>query len=188
MGMKGKVKEEKSYTCMDVVCWNRFLSFSLLSVWSTIQSHTLNTSSFSSRRLLVVADISCDVNGSIEFLERTTTIDKPYFTYDPLLKREVSNDVEEYGVTMIGVDILPSELPIESSTHFGNSISQLVNEFVSIASNTNTITSSSSASEDEEDEKFMIDLSKLSPRLVRIQSRLSIVRTQPVEHVNSQLW
>ena len=130
-------------------------------------------------RLLVVADISCDVNGSIEFLERTTTIDKPYFTYDPLLKREVSNDVEEYGVTMIGVDILPSELPLESSKHFGNSICQLVNEFVSIASNTNTDTSktSSTAGEDEEEEKFTIDLSKLSPRLVSsIRSRLSVVK------------
>ena len=135
---------------------------------------------FNEYRLLVVADISCDVNGSIEFLERTTTIDKPYFTYDPLLKREVSNDVEEYGVTMIGVDILPSELPIESSTHFGNSISQLVNEFVSIASNsvTNTNnTNASTAGEDEEEEKSTIDLSKLSPRLVSsIQRRLSIVK------------
>ena len=102
-----------------------------------------------SARLLVIADISCDVNGSIEFLERSTTIDSPYFQYDPISGTEVSSDIGEHGVTMLGVDILPTELPVESSNHFGNAISQLLGEFV--AANTGD----------------GIDVSRLSERLVR---------------------
>jgi alpha-aminoadipic semialdehyde synthase len=33
-------------------------------------------------RLIGVADISCDVEGSVEFLKKTTTIDNPLFLYD----------------------------------------------------------------------------------------------------------
>ena len=53
-------------------------------------------------RLLVVSDISCDLHGSIEFLERSTTIDHPFFQYDPYLQREVSGDIGDHGVTVMG--------------------------------------------------------------------------------------
>jgi hypothetical protein len=95
-------------------------------VSSFLQFHLI----FLRKRLLVVADISCDVNGSIEFLERSTTIDKPFFQYDPVKGQEVSDDIEERGITMMGVDILPSELPLDSSNHFGNALSGVVEEFV----------------------------------------------------------
>jgi alpha-aminoadipic semialdehyde synthase len=101
-------------------------------------------------RLLVVSDISCDVNGSIEFLERSTTIDRPFFTYDPIAGQETCDGIGDYGVTLQGVDILPTELPVESSTHFGEAVSKVLNEFVA-------------AKSDQE-----IDVSKLSQQLVRM--------------------
>ena len=36
-------------------------------------------------RLMVLGDITCDAHGSVEFLERTTTIDQPFFQYDPTI-------------------------------------------------------------------------------------------------------
>lgn len=84
-----------------------------------------------SHSLLLLADISCDVHGSIEFLERTTTIEKPFFQYDPLLEREVSTDViNDNGITVMGVDILPTELARESSEHFGNVLLPVIRQLV----------------------------------------------------------
>ena len=77
---------------------------------------------------MVVSDISCDVKGSIEFLERSTTIDRPCFQYDPVRGTEVSDTIEGHGVTVMGVDILPTELPVESSTHFGNAVEGIIEE------------------------------------------------------------
>ena len=81
-------------------------------------------------RLRFVADISCDVHGSIEFLERTTTIDKPFFQYDPFMETEVADTVNDMGITILGVDILPTELPVESSQHFGNKLMGVLEELI----------------------------------------------------------
>jgi alpha-aminoadipic semialdehyde synthase len=79
---------------------------------------------------LLISDISCDVNGSIEFLERTCSIEKPFFQYDPIEQREVASDIGPVGVTVMGTDILPSELPRESSEHFGRAVMGVVRELV----------------------------------------------------------
>jgi len=76
----------------------------------------------------MVSDISCDVHGSIEFLDRTTTIERPFFTYDPITGREVSDEIGDGGITVMGVDILPTEFPRESSEHFGDAVVGVVKE------------------------------------------------------------
>jgi hypothetical protein len=63
-----------------------------------------------------------------QFLERTTTIDQPFFTYDPLSGR--INGGFENGITILGVDILPTELPRESSAHFGDALLGIVRELL----------------------------------------------------------
>lgn len=87
-------------------------------------------------RLLLLSDITCDVNGSIEFLERTTTIEDPFFNYDPLSGTEVSPTIGTSGVTVLGVDILPSELPRESSAHFGKAVSHVIEHIFTAKDNT----------------------------------------------------
>ena len=99
------------------------------------------------KRLMVISDISCDINGSIEFLERSTSIDSPCYQYDPILGRESSNS--NTGVTMMGVDILPTELPIESSNHFGDAVSDILNELAN------------------SQERGPVQASRLPPQLVR---------------------
>jgi len=79
---------------------------------------------------MLVVDISCDVNGSIEFLERTTNIDRPSFQYDPMVKSEVSESISSDGVTVMGVDILPTELPRESSAYFGDALLPVLEKFI----------------------------------------------------------
>jgi hypothetical protein len=94
--------------------------------------------------LLLLSDITCDVNGSIEFLERTTTIEEPFFHYDPLTGTEVSPGIGSSGITVLGVNILPSELSRESSAHFGEAVSHVLEQILTAkdeASNNNIETS-----------------------------------------------
>jgi len=102
---------------------------------------------------LVVSDISCDIHGSIEFLERTTTIEKPFFQYDPIIEREEADDIDDIGVTVMGVDILPSEFPRESSDHFGDAVLGVLNELINVKSQ-------------QAAELSGVETSALTPRLV----------------------
>ena len=78
-------------------------------------------------RLKVISDISCDIHGSIEFLDRTCSIANPFFQYNPLTRQEVSADIGDKGITVMGTDILPAELPKESSQHFGDAVMKMLN-------------------------------------------------------------
>lgn len=79
--------------------------------------------------LYAVGDISCDVNGSIEFLCKTTTIDKPFFSWCPETD-QASDDIQNNTVALMGVDILPTELSVESSQHFSEALLPLLKEFI----------------------------------------------------------
>ncbi|KAI0057988.1 hypothetical protein BV25DRAFT_1919690 [Artomyces pyxidatus] len=59
-------------------------------------------------RLVAVGDISCDIDGGLEFVTRSTTIDSP------------SYDVN--GVTVVAVDILPASLPRDASEAFAEKV------------------------------------------------------------------
>ncbi|MEI6898589.1 MAG: bifunctional lysine ketoglutarate reductase /saccharopine dehydrogenase family protein [Bacteroidota bacterium] len=71
------------------------------------------------QKLNVVGDISCDVEGSVECTLKPTTIGDPLFTYNPLTG-EISMGHEGDGLVVMAVDILPSELPRDASTGFGD--------------------------------------------------------------------
>ena len=66
-------------------------------------------------RFINVGDISCDVQGGLEFLTHTTTLCDPFYTSRPT---NVPSHLP--GVQMMAVDILPTALPIDASTHFSN--------------------------------------------------------------------
>lgn len=104
--------------------------------------------------MTIVSDISCDLKGAIEFLERTTTIERPYFQYDPILQKEVADEISEAGITVMGVDILPTELARESTEHFGDAVSGVLEETID------------SVKEKPFSSKQAIDLSLLPPKLV----------------------
>lgn len=67
-------------------------------------------------RFRTIADISCDISGGIEFVNRSCTIDEPFFYCgaDGMERATPTAD----GVQVMSIDILPSELPLDASKHF----------------------------------------------------------------------
>jgi hypothetical protein len=66
----------------------------------------------------VVADISCDVNGPIATTLRASTIEDPFYGYDPQTEMEVDYK-NDNAITVMAVDNLPCELPKDASEGFG---------------------------------------------------------------------
>ncbi|KAJ8750761.1 hypothetical protein K2173_015942 [Erythroxylum novogranatense] len=75
--------------------------------------------------LVGVADITCDIGGSIEFVNQTTSIDSPFFRYDPL-NDSYHYDMDGNGVICSSVDILPTQFAKEASQYFGDVLSQFM--------------------------------------------------------------
>ncbi len=72
-------------------------------------------------RLRVVGDISCDIEGAIEPTIKPTSPDQASFVWDPATDAAIDG-VAGPGPVIMAVDNLPCELPIESSTSFGQAL------------------------------------------------------------------
>ncbi len=72
------------------------------------------------KKLKVIGDITCDINGSIPTTIRSTTIAKPYYSIDINTMKEI--DLNSKSIAVMAVDNLPSELPRDASEEFGNSV------------------------------------------------------------------
>lgn len=70
-------------------------------------------------KLKVIGDISCDVNGSVECTEKGTEIEDPVFVYHPDTRSHTMGHKGD-GILVMAVDILPSELPRDSSAGFAD--------------------------------------------------------------------
>jgi len=83
--------------------------------------------------LKVVADITCDVDGSVECLSRTSSIEDPYYTYDPTADITLDG-IHKQGVLMLGIDNLPSELPRDASEYFGSALLPIIPQLLHASS------------------------------------------------------
>jgi saccharopine dehydrogenase (NAD+, L-lysine forming) len=72
-------------------------------------------------RLRVIGDISCDIEGGIELTIQATSLDDPAFVWDPTTDTALEG-VAGHGPTIMAVDNLPCELPVEASTVFGDAL------------------------------------------------------------------
>ena len=81
-------------------------------------------------RLAVIGDISCDPHGSVECTHKGTEIEEPVFVYNPTTT-DYEMGFKGDGVLVMAVDILPSELPRESSQAF----SSILKEFIPVIAN-----------------------------------------------------
>lgn len=72
-------------------------------------------------KLTVIGDVTCDPDGSIEITHKGTEIEDPVFVYNPFT-REPKMGFDGEGVLVMAVDILPSELPRESSQAFSDAL------------------------------------------------------------------
>jgi len=69
-------------------------------------------------KIKVVADISCDVDGSIACTLRSSIIDEPFYGYLPSENKEV-DIFHPAAIVVMAVDNLPCELPRDASEGFG---------------------------------------------------------------------
>ncbi|MFO7933540.1 MAG: NAD(P)-dependent oxidoreductase [Bacteroidales bacterium] len=69
----------------------------------------------------IIADISCDVNGPIASTIRASTIEDPFYGYDPVSRKETA-PFRKDAVTVMAVDNLPGELPGDASDDFSRAL------------------------------------------------------------------
>lgn len=81
------------------------------------------------QKLQVVGDISVDINGAIEFTEKSTTPGNPVFVYNPV-RDDIIEGCNGEGVAVMAVNNLPCELPRESSKAFSDSLLRFVPDVV----------------------------------------------------------
>ncbi|MGB3618751.1 MAG: NAD(P)-dependent oxidoreductase [Catalinimonas sp.] len=73
-------------------------------------------------RLRVIADITCDIEGSVPTTRRATTISEPHYDYDRTTGQLRAPFSDDDHVTVMAVDNLPSELPRDASRDFGRQL------------------------------------------------------------------
>lgn len=73
----------------------------------------------------LIADISCDIEGPIASTIRASTIESPFYGYDPVSGSETAPFDKEV-ITVMAVDNLPGELPRDASTDFGAALMEHV--------------------------------------------------------------
>ncbi len=73
-------------------------------------------------RISVISDITCDIEGSIPSTKKASTIDDPFYDYNPKTgKLEAAFSFPE-NVSVQAVDNLPCELPKDASLDFGRNL------------------------------------------------------------------
>lgn len=70
-------------------------------------------------KIRVIADITCDIEGSIPSTKQPSTIDDPIYDYNPSNDRVEVAFRDEANITVMAVDNLPCELPRNASEDFG---------------------------------------------------------------------
>ncbi len=73
-------------------------------------------------KIRIIADITCDIEGSIPSTKRPATIEDPVYDYDPTGDTVDPPFSDEGNISVMAVDNLPCELPRNASEDFGNEI------------------------------------------------------------------
>jgi alanine dehydrogenase len=73
-------------------------------------------------KIKIIADITCDIEGSIPSTKRASTIADPLYDYDPVTDKEQRPCSNPTYVTVMAVDNLPCELPRSASEEFGQDL------------------------------------------------------------------
>ena len=72
-------------------------------------------------KISVITDISCDIEKPIPSTMRPSTIDDPFYGYNPHTEQE-DNAFDKNNITVMAVDNLPCELPRDASRDFGQDL------------------------------------------------------------------
>ena len=70
----------------------------------------------------VIGDITCDIEGSIPCTKRASTIEQPLYNYVPSNGSIRDFEPKTSDITVMAVDNLPCELPVDASKDFGEQL------------------------------------------------------------------
>jgi alanine dehydrogenase len=73
-------------------------------------------------KISIIADVSCDINGPIASTLRASTIEEPFYGYNPLKGIEEPAFTNSENITVMAVDNLPGELPRDASREFAKDL------------------------------------------------------------------
>ena len=73
-------------------------------------------------RITTIADVTCDVDGSVPVTKRSSTITEPAFDYNPQTRALEPAYSQPDNITVMAVDNLPCELPRNASRDFGRQL------------------------------------------------------------------
>ncbi len=73
-------------------------------------------------RIRAIADITCDLNGSVPSTVQTTNFQEPYYDFNPKTLQAEKAFSNDSNITVMSIDNLPCGLPRESSEDFGHNI------------------------------------------------------------------
>ncbi|GAA5990344.1 hypothetical protein JCM10908_007326 [Rhodotorula pacifica] len=73
-------------------------------------------------RLTSIVDISCDFDGSLEFVRSATTLDDPIIQYDARSDRTHRDASDPHSVQLSTVEILPSAFPLDATKQFSKAL------------------------------------------------------------------
>jgi saccharopine dehydrogenase (NAD+, L-lysine-forming) len=73
-------------------------------------------------KIKVVADITCDINGSVPSTKKASSIADPVYDYDPTTDSVKPGFSFDRFVTVMAIDNLPCELPRSASEEFGHDL------------------------------------------------------------------
>lgn len=76
-------------------------------------------------RISVIADVTCDLNGSIPSTTQVSTIEDKFYGYDPMNEKVVESFAKG-AITEMAIDHLPDELPRDASDGFGKHLFERV--------------------------------------------------------------
>jgi alanine dehydrogenase len=77
-------------------------------------------------QISVIADISCDVHGSVPTTIKSTTILDPVFDIDRITQKALPAFGNQTSISVMAIDNLPCELPREASEGFGEQLTKWV--------------------------------------------------------------
>lgn len=88
-----------------------------------------NHYSHGNSKMIVIGDVTCDPDGSIECTHKGTEIEDPVFVYNTETEKPEMGFKGD-GILVMAVDILPSELPREASQTFSDALIGFIPDIV----------------------------------------------------------
>ena len=82
-------------------------------------------------KLIAISDVTCDYKGSIDFLKKFTTIDRPFFVFNPS-KMTIDDNFQDinYGILYDSIENMPSQFPLDASNHFSQELNNYIKEIL----------------------------------------------------------